>query len=447
MKILIADFDLYHKIGGGQTFYQRIIETNPHLKFYYLIDQEKANQKRPKNVTIIYYQQTYIKADFNKFKTDLPLNFITRPFLFASNIAYSLQQQKINEFDIIDYPDYEQYGLFLSSALTHFKIKFQKIVISLHGTISRSLKLDWYVDEEDVKALEFAEQLQYKIADIRYGISKDYIQEWEAITNIKAYYFNPLLFLKIKLTNNVNYNYQKNEKISLNYIGRKEKRKGIDIFINLVNILPKNLFFCANIIGSNYQLKNKKTAEYYLEEILKLQEIKINILPAIKQEEMMNLFQTKSMTFLPSRSDTFNLIALESLFSGCPTLIGNGAGVCRFLEDNFPQIPFVKLDINNINSCLNEVINILEEYHNYRYKLISSLPKKLPIIEDLTLTEIYEKVIINDVNLIMKINNWYNQLIGYSNKKQYSGKIFLIKILKKIDNFLKNTKKIIKNDP
>ena len=43
MNILIGDFDLYNSVGGGQTVYRRLIETNPRLKFHYFIDKEDDN--------------------------------------------------------------------------------------------------------------------------------------------------------------------------------------------------------------------------------------------------------------------------------------------------------------------------------------------------------------------------------------------------------------------
>ena len=37
MKVLIADFDLFKKTGGGQTFYRSLIKKNPEIDFYYII--------------------------------------------------------------------------------------------------------------------------------------------------------------------------------------------------------------------------------------------------------------------------------------------------------------------------------------------------------------------------------------------------------------------------
>ncbi|HET8728851.1 MAG TPA: hypothetical protein VFO41_15205, partial [Alphaproteobacteria bacterium] len=35
-RILIADFDFFSVLGGGQVLYQRIVERNPESRFFYL---------------------------------------------------------------------------------------------------------------------------------------------------------------------------------------------------------------------------------------------------------------------------------------------------------------------------------------------------------------------------------------------------------------------------
>ncbi len=437
MKILIADFDIFSKLGGGQTFYRRIIETNPDLNFAYLIDTEKTNNQRPRNTQVFRYKQTYIKRDFKNIPTNIlnqlnkwqKLDNIYRPFLLASNIAYSVKGQ---DFELIECPDYEQYGMFLRPALEYFGVKFKKIVLSLHGKISRSLKLDWYVDKNDVKALDFCERNQYLTADLRYGISKDYLEEWEELINIKSYYFNPLHFLELPPLNQVKNHSDNQELPSLNFIGRKEKCKGADIFINLVRKIPHHLYSSANIFGPNSNLKNGKTSEDYLQSMLNLNTTKINLYGAINKQKMPEIFASKSVTFLPSYADTLNLVALESLFSGCPTVIGNGAGVCRFLQDNFPQIPFIQLDVNNIDSSLPEIINLLENYDNYRQNLRQSLAKIDLKIEGLTLTDIYNQPAEFNQESREELTYYYHQLINHCQAQQYLGKELLIKLAKTI---------------
>ncbi|MBL1209427.1 glycosyltransferase [Geminocystis sp. GBBB08] len=435
MKVLIAEFDLFHKIGGGQTFYRNLIERNPNIEFYYLIIDEKVNHFRPKNAQVFLYKQQYVKSDLKGLKSILPLEKIVRPFLISSNIGYSV---KGFDFDIIDYPDYEQYGLFLASALSYHQVKFEKIVISLHGIVSQSLRHDWVINKEYIDNLEFVENLQYKIADIRYGISKKYLEWWQKRSLLSNYYFSPLNFLNF--TPKVNYK-PSITKPSLNFIGRKEKGKGVDIFVNLVSFLPKNLYNQANIIGGNTETLDRKTGEFYLQEMLALRLSQINILSSMNPAELQESFALNSITVLPSRFDTLNLVALESLLAGCPTIISKNAGVCRFLEDNFPDIPFIKLDVDNFYACLPKIVELLNNYDNYRLNLQEKIINFSREInqEELTLVDIYNQSSNFEEEISKKSAQWYNELISYCHKRQYWGKLQLIQITKEIVNQGKST--------
>ena len=95
---------------------------------------------------------------------------------------------------------------------------------------------------------------------------------------------------------------------------------------------------------------------------------------------------------LPSRFDSLNFVALESLFSGCPTAIGSGAGVCRFLEDVFPDVPFIKIDINDWESSLQRIEETLAHYDEYRGRLVEAVRSATPEVEGPELEEIYQSV-------------------------------------------------------
>ena len=76
------------------------------------------------------------------------------------------------------------------------------------------------------------------------------------------------------------------------------------------------------------------------------------------------------VTVLPSRYDTFNLVAVESLLAGCPTAIGSGAGVCRFLDETFPGVPYLRIDMDQPLACLPELESLLANYDDYRNCLV-----------------------------------------------------------------------------
>ena len=66
MKVLIADFDLFHKTGGGQTVYRRLIETNPAIEFYYLTEEEPSDTQRPSNAYAVPFRKIYKNNDFGE---------------------------------------------------------------------------------------------------------------------------------------------------------------------------------------------------------------------------------------------------------------------------------------------------------------------------------------------------------------------------------------------
>jgi glycosyltransferase involved in cell wall biosynthesis len=406
-RVLIADFDLFKKVGGGQTFYRQIIEKNPHIDFYYLVEQETRENPRPDNTHIISFQPIYRIQDFNNYLNVTPPRWSYRSFTLASNIAASVRGY---EFELVDAPDYEQYTLFLRPAFQYHQVKCDKVALSLHGKISTTLRMDWFGSTEFNIPLDLEEKMQFKTADIRYGISKSYIQEWQDLLKIKAEYFNPLHFIDLPKCLALA---QQKTKPNLYFIGRTEKRKGPDIFIDLVWWLSRESYHQAQIIGpSSYDLSGN-SSEFILVEISKKRLLDLKIEPSKSRAELRQIFADASVIFLPSRYDTLNLLALESLFSGCPTAIGTGAGVCQFLRENFPELPWIEININNTYDCLPKLAHLLANYSDYRQELQQQLAKINPITNDPNLSDIYQTESSPDQDTLQELNEWYLQLISY----------------------------------
>lgn len=418
MKILIADFDLFQKIGGGQTFYKQVIEKNPQLEFYYLLKEEKLNNQRPENAYGIQYITPYFIEDFINYFNVTPPRWAYRSFVIASNIAASVSGY---EFDIIDAPDYEQYTSFLRPALTHHQVKFEKIALSMHGKISTTIRLDWFGKDELNIPLDMEEKMQYKTADLRYGISKSYLKEWQDLVSLESHYFNPLHFIDLPKPKAIK---DSQEKVSLNFIGRTEKRKGADIFLDLVWWLSPSSYEQANIIGPHSYDDFGNSSQDILQDMINKRLINVSILPSKSKQELEDLFAQKSVVFLPSRYDTLNLLALESLFSGCPTAIGNGAGVCQFLKENFPQLPWIEIDTKNVYDCLPKLTNVLDNYDEYRQELAESLTNINTATKDPDLESIYKENSRFDSNTKEELNQWYLQLINFWESRQEKQNLF-----------------------
>nr|WP_198648475.1 glycosyltransferase [Cyanothece sp. BG0011] len=169
----------------------------------------------------------------------------------------------------------------------------------------------------------------------------------------------------------------------------------------------------------------------------------------MKREELTELFASKSLTILPSRYDTLNLVALESLFSGCPTAIGNGAGVCRFLKESFPNVPFLTIDIDDIYASLPNLQKVLDNYEDYREELVNQLSQANLEVKDPDLEDIYNNTSVSHTATQEELAQWYTQLLSYWESGQAGFSISKIPVIKtaktQVKKQLKPTYKQLKN--
>ena len=106
--------------------------------------------------------------------------------------------------------------------------------------------------------------------------------------------------------------------------------------------------------------------------------------------ELTQVFSSKSVTIVPSVYDTLNFVALESLFSGCPTVIGSGAGVCRYLCERFPGLRFEVINVDNWYECVPRLEAILRNYRDYRRRLQEAVAAEDLQPHGLKLTDVYQ---------------------------------------------------------
>ncbi len=369
MRVLLPAVDIYNSIGGGQSFYKQIIEANPNIEFNYLIRSESENSSKPFNAKSIKYELKFRNMDFpdpsNYFKS-IP-SWCRHAVSNAANIAYSARNLK---FDVIDIPDWEQYGCFLRFFCNHFNIDFKKMILSMHGTISSTIYRHWKNTDKDYSSLEFLEKNQYLSCDVRYGISNFYIDEWEQRTNLRAEYLHPFNFFCPKKMEPFN---KTTEIPSLVFFGRTEKRKGPDFFINLAWAMQKERFKQGTIIGPSVPLENKTTSTDILNALITKRNINIDIKNDISQIEMQDYFHKSNLIVLPSRYDTFNLVALESIFAGCPIVIGKNTGVVGFLKKEFPYLPVSVLPMDDFSACIKVLEDAIDNYQENRQQIYNTL--------------------------------------------------------------------------
>ncbi|HEV3025693.1 MAG TPA: glycosyltransferase, partial [Pirellulales bacterium] len=293
------------------------------------------------------------------------------------------------------------------------QVEVGRIALSLHGRISTSIELNWLTEGTFNGELVAQEDMQFQTADLRYGLSKSYLDEWRGKFDLESHYLSPLRFLDMpEPTATV----AAREPPDLLFVGRTEKRKGPDLFVELAWWLPRDSYSYAKIVGPQSFDPQGNGSNLHLHTMgnNRLGENELQLWPLAAPWELKLIFAARMFTVVPSRYDTFNLVATESLLAGCPTAIGSGAGVCRFIEETFPGVPFVKIDVDNPYAAVPEMLAVLRNYDDYRERLVESLKAARPVVEGPCLEAIYQASPTFDRFVRHELDDWYGRLMAHT---------------------------------
>ncbi len=388
MRILVVATDLYSSKGGGQTVYHRIVEETPDCQFHYFLDRESASADRPSNAHGIPLRiRRRVRATWTTPNSRIRL----RAFESANQIARSVAGES---FDIVDIPDFENFGAALRTAFAHHGVRAGKLCLALHGVCSTSHEMNWGTDGSLATRLSLQEERdledeQFDAADSAYGISPRYIREWQQQRTRPIHFIDPLHFLPRKIGTSEPSAIA--SRPSVYCIGRAERRKGNDIFVELVRWLRRDSYSVAAHIGDQDWSHFEKGSSQILDEMAARRGIEISHRGSLGWEQLHALYQTNSILILPVRYDTLNLVALEALFSGCPVAISSKAGVCDYLDEFHPEIPYVKIDLDSIYSAVGPIQDLIDYYPEHRRRLQQALTNiALPAQGSLGMTCVYQ---------------------------------------------------------
>ncbi len=419
MKVLLILEDLYENVGGGQTVYKKIIESNPDITFFYFRNREKSDALRPSNVhTILLAKRCSVNCLAPPPYPLYKLEALQQANQFARSVAGQ-------NFDVVDIPDFHICGSFFRDVFSHHRVQFGRIVLSMHGNISISNEMNWGSPSETILSQRLLEKEQFHEADAIYALSSRYILEWKKLIPRTIHYVDPIHFIEkkdeivvIKNNNQI--------KPSLYCIGRTEKRKGNDIFVELIRWMRPGSFELAAHIGDQDYSYGGIGSKKLLQDIAKKRGIEIDYLPSMNRKQLGELFSKRSIVVLPVRYDTFNLIALEALFSGCLVAVSSRAGVCDYLDEVYPGLPYFKIDFDHFDLSIPGIQDLIDHYDDHHQKLLAYLANhSVGPQKPLDMKEIYksplpleEQNIVNRtvfVPYVESVNSLKNFLLGFLN--------------------------------
>ena len=388
MKILLATADLFINAGGGQTVLRRVITENPDFHFTYLRINESEDAPKPSNSrSVPLLSRRALRLD-----APPPHPLYEKTALEeADAIARSVAGES---FDIVEMQDYNTYGSALRAACTHHGVKVGRFVLALHGNISTTIGLQWGSPGDNVLEQRILEHKQFVEADAVYGISTAYIREWQQRLPREVHFVDPLRFVISERPSPI---WTGQGAPALYCIGRSERRKGNDLFIELVRWLRPESYALASHIGPSVSLPNGVSSAFYLKHFSQRRGMDIPYLPGRDHQALLALYRTPSLAIIPTRYDSLNLVALEALFSGCPIAVSDRAGVCEYLEQFHPNIPFTKIDFNNFYGSVPDIQRALDNYDLARQNLHQALSDHPPVANtSLGVRDVYQKALDKD---------------------------------------------------
>jgi len=185
------------------------------------------------------------------------------------------------------------------------------------------------------------------------------------------------------------------------------------------------------ITGDDDYSNPSYTAKSYLENLAKLNSLNIEFNIPKSQFDLNKIYTSNTILLLPVRYDSFNLVAMDAIFSGCPTILSDQAGICDFLDSDYSGISYMKF--STINEAKSQVEYLLLNFNDYRKKIFESLNQ---VNIKSSLKQDFEKIYFK--NTIDSNQNYYNSLEYKESKNflKYSIQKLLLKNLSK-KNYIK----------
>ena len=238
-QVLLTEIDLFRNLGGGQTVSRRLMALRPQDRFHYFIRNEKPDAPRPPNAVAIPFMPKYRAV-----RDDLPHEqaHLLWAYQDARNLAFSVAQHLPgHSFDVVDVPDYTQHGIFIRAALEAEGLHCDIVALALHGTLSSAWAGGWPAPGHPAQLdeMQIREELQCRAADARYTISAAYAREWQAKAPLPINMVNPL---SIVAAGDPTPGTPRAGPPYFVFVGRREKWKGPDLFLDLAWCVDPNLY-------------------------------------------------------------------------------------------------------------------------------------------------------------------------------------------------------------
>ena len=156
--------------------------------------------------------------------------------------------------------------------------------------------------------------------------------------------------LKLKSTHGI-----PNDKLIIGFVGRISEMKGTDILVEAIGkYIPLSLKNKIHLVLVGDYLNKSK--EKWLDEMLGTYQLN-NVVTVVSFQDPKPFYELFDVFVLPSRSDTFGLVAVEAMMSGCCTIRANSNGAYDQIDDGINGMIFPMENALQLGEKLTKVLS------------------------------------------------------------------------------------------
>ena len=135
----------------------------------------------------------------------------------------------------------------------------------------------------------------------------------------------------------INFNFEKKDgKIKLLSLGTVEPRKAFDVIVDAISLLKPEDYNNIEYYFAGREIKLKSAPTYFNDLMLKIQKYdNIHYLGALTSEaELDSAYRMCDAVLIPSRDESYSLVALEALMYGKPIVVSKNVGAKYLVSSN-----------------------------------------------------------------------------------------------------------------
>lgn len=373
MRTLIVDYDFFSAIGGGQTLYRRIVERHPDVEFWYpsrgLDARAAARGELPPNARpFVFDPHTPVGRKLPIRKTssfDMP---------YAQALAQICPPIQGMVFDAVDVPSFFPCCHLIRPILAAYGIMVGRIALGLVGWPSESVRNGYEAEGGEAVAsrLRSCEVSAIKVSDVLYSVAGLFADADSTLGR-------PVVDLELPDT------LEEfppppprpggNGLPDLWYVGRLDRNKGPDLFLEIAARVPRDLFGGCFLTGPD----NRAWADGPSWSDRLAEQAQALGLDAVYRGQLsdaqlrQDVYRGRTVIVVPSRTDVVNYTALEALSNGCPIILSKNAGAADFLKEHHPEILPPVIDPEDVDAASVALRGVLERFDATAARLRESL--------------------------------------------------------------------------